>query len=349
MAFKRILRTARRALPTIIGATIGSAVPGVGTALGASLGAGAGSLARGDSIGKAFGQGALAYGGARVLGGLSSPASSGGGGIGLPSFLRGTAVDRIIPSMDDISGVFGRTAGSPVSGGIGPTQGTGVIGSVGRAASGISDAIPNVGLSDIFGSGAQVPGASAAPVTDPSAQLPWLQQGAQQATDAVAPGFESFLRNNQGLLSAAGLGAQALMGDRESAMERNLRDSANRARGYADTFINAGTTGQLPQGLSEGIMQGYEAAKAAIRNKYAGLGLSGSTMEMQELNNLEQRLATQKFDASMNLANTGFQAAGVADATYRALLQNEMNNDIQLMEAIARLSGAGGYSAAAGA
>lgn len=288
-----------------VGAALGIGAPAAGALLGAGSGALNARLGRRD-----VGTGALIGGGAGYLSAGGNPfgsatTTSSGGGIGLPSFLKDTAVDRIIPSMEDITGIFGSSS---------------------------------------------TPATESAPISAEENLIQRARQaaGVESASSgggAIAPGFESFLKNNTGLLSAAGLGAQALMGDRESAAERNLRDSANRARGYANTFIEAGTSGQLPQGLSEGIMQGYEAAKAAIRNKYANLGLAGSTMEVQELNNLERNLASQKFDASMNLANTGFQAAGVADATYRALLQNEINNDNQLMDAIARLSGAGGYSA----
>lgn len=278
-----------------VGQAIGVSTPVAGAILGAGSGAINAKLGRRD-----VGTGALIGGGAGYLsgGGLSGGAQAATAGqSSLPSFLRGTAVDRLIPNMEDITGALG---------------------------------ISSPSAEDVIVQRAQEAAGAGAPA------------------DGIASGFESFMKNNSGLLSAAGMGAQYLMSNKQSGAEKNLRDLAGRQGATARSFLEAGASGQLPQGLSEGIMQGYEAAKTSIRNKYAGLGLSGSTMEMQELNDLERRLASQKFDASMALVNQGMDASQIANNTYTALVNKELADDSALADALFNMMRGTGYSTAVG-
>lgn len=85
--------------------------------------------------------------------------------------------------------------------------------------------------------------------------------------------------------------------------------------------------GQLPAGAQALISNATRAAKATLKSKFAGLGMSGSTSEATALAQVDQNAAAQTFDMAMSLYNTGMKQAGMSADIYRALLGYAQTQD----------------------
>lgn len=106
----------------------------------------------------------------------------------------------------------------------------------------------------------------------------------------------------------------------------------------------AAMNGQLPGGAEAGIQQGLNAAQAAIRSKYANMGLSGSTMEGQDLANAEQAAVAMRFQIGQEMARTGLAGAGNANALasslYDMIMQSMLQQGSQMGDALSAFAGA---------
>lgn len=125
-------------------------------------------------------------------------------------------------------------------------------------------------------------------------------------------------------------------------------------RSLAGQNSNLGTTlsrgaieemqGHLPGSAEQGIQQGLAAAKAAIQSRYAGMGLTGSTMEAQDLANAEMAATAQRFTIGNQMAATGLSAAFNADTLatelYSQIMQGEIAQGTELGNALAGFAGA---------
>lgn len=105
------------ALP-IIGAAIGSAVPGIGTALGASIGSGAGTLASGGNIGQALLSGVGGYAGGNIAGSVL------GNSLGTVGSALGLSTANALPWAAANSSL-----GSALASGIGSSAANSIAGS----------------------------------------------------------------------------------------------------------------------------------------------------------------------------------------------------------------------------
>lgn len=154
-------------------------------------------------------------------------------------------------------------------------------------------------------------------------------------------GFTDFLKANKGLLlPGAALAASALKGKSTPAPENTpsgsnltniasgLNTNAANINATANSLIPSVTTGVLPPGADAMVNDALRGAQSSIRSKYASMGLSGSTMEAQELSSAAQSAASQRFQMANTLTNTGLNAAGISS--------NEMNSSARIYEAIMR-------------
>ncbi len=98
--------------------------------------------------------------------------------------------------------------------------------------------------------------------------------------------------------------------------------------------------GTLPPGAQAGLDEASASAKAAVRSKYAQMGMSGSTSELSELNQIDQRMKAQSFQYASQLLNSGVQMSGLSGNLYRYLLSAQQADDEQLSNAIANFAGA---------
>ena len=94
------------------------------------------------------------------------------------------------------------------------------------------------------------------------------------------------------------------------------------------------SSGTLPAGVQQSIVQATDAAKASIRSRYAAMGQSGSSAEMQDLASVDQHAATQGATIATQLLNTGISETGLSEQIYANLLTAATQQNAQLGQAI---------------
>lgn len=92
------------------------------------------------------------------------------------------------------------------------------------------------------------------------------------------------------------------------------------------------------------IARQVRQAQAAIRQRYAGMGMSGSTAEQQDLNAATEAGVDMQFKIGQQMATTGLNAAaalsGQSATIYAALLNQQTQRDTQLGNALASFAAA---------
>ncbi len=153
-------------------------------------------------------------------------------------------------------------------------------------------------------------------------------------------GVSSFLKNNSTALGLGGLGLslgkQALFPPKIPGADQ-LGANAGLARSIAENFGSGGLNGAQ----SAASQQALASQISAIKAKYAGMGLSGSTAEQQDIQNAQNaNLASQSQAINQN-AQTALSALGVSNAPTQAIAQQALQDDKDLSEAIALMAAAG--------
>lgn len=273
-----------------------------------------GSIGTGiGDIGSAVGSGlsGLATGAENVGGDLLSGAQSLVGGLG-----------------SSLGGLFG------LSGGGGPVS-PGTIANTTAA---------GVNPTALAGAGAAAPAAatSAASFSAPPGVTPIdpLLSAAGQATEAppVAPGpltapfsapgagsnFLSSIINPKTALPLGLLSYDILRGSQNPAEVKQLQALSAQQQGIAANqgqLASAEQEGILPTGGQQLVQQTLQANEAAIRSKYAQMGMSGSTAETQDLQAARDQSLAQTFQIGNQLATTGFNEVNAATGESSSLLE----------------------------
>lgn len=129
----------------------------------------------------------------------------------------------------------------------------------------------------------------------------------------------------------------------------NLKTEANQLQGLGlqnEQYLASGT---LPPGVQGGIDQATQAAIAAIKSKYASMGMSGSSAEQQDIANAEMTAKTQGANIAMNLLNQGVSETGLSSGIYEEMIKNSMATDQSFASAFTNLASAiGGGSGGGG-
>ncbi len=127
----------------------------------------------------------------------------------------------------------------------------------------------------------------------------------------------------------------------------NLRNMASKADGEASVLQAGGQAaleGHIPGQAQQIIDRSVEQQEAQIRQRYAGMGMSGSTAEQMDLNAIHQRGVEQTFAVSQQMAATGLNAAaaraGVSPAIYQYLLEDETKRGSDFGDALAGFAAA---------
>lgn len=213
---------------------------------------------------------------------------------------------------------------------------------------------PDTGQANIFQM-ANVPAAQQG--TNPIAQVfgqpavasPGMQLGAQlpfAGASMPTPGAPTdpslfsqasgFLKDNyKWMLPALGIGYSALRSDRAAPGEGQMQAYAQRMGQLGSQLTDPLMTGQLPPGYQSAFDRMRQSAEAAIKSKYAKMGISGSSMERSELAAVPQQIETQKLQLAQSLATQGMQAMGLGSAAYNQIAQNTIAQDKELANALA--------------
>lgn len=302
----------------VLGSTIlpglGFAIPGAATIGGAAGGAAGGKLAGHKGLGlilDAVGGGV--YPNATdildtVSGGISSAGQSIGNATGLTDLINSTVGGADIPSpalstalsgADKAAAAAGSTVSAPA------LAGTSGVGST--ALSGATeDFLKNIASSS----------ASAAPA-------------------ASSGGIMSFLKDN---ITPLTLASSVLQGDKQPVGMDQLQAHAGMAGKVGEDLVNSLATGKLPPGAQASIDEQVNSAIASIKSKYGQMGLSGSTMEVQEIEHAKQMGQALAFQYASQATQTGLNALGTSDQVYQTIMNTTLQQDQALMDVLARFA-----------
>jgi hypothetical protein len=200
---------------------------------------------------------------------------------------------------------------------------------------------PNTGQVNVFQM-ANVPVAQ--PGTNPLMDIQNVAKGVAGGAASDPSLFSQgtgFLKDNyKWMLPALGIGYSALRSDRATPGEGQLNAYAQRMGQMGNQLTDPLMTGQLPPGYQSAFDRMQQSAEAAIKSKYAKMGISGSSMERSELAAVPQQLETQKLQLAQSLATQGMQAMGLGSAAYNQIAQNTIAQDKELSNALAMFGAA---------
>lgn len=283
----------------------------------------------------------------------------------------GEVASNLWGGVKALGGAIGKGVGSIVDGLSGAT-GQAASGSVGSTMPALSQSVP--ALADVagkagssflspsaFGSGpiADVMSKIGTPVTDGLTKyatpdiLSTIAPNAAKAASGGGFNLSSLLKYAAPAYSVYNAVSQHNAADKRLDVLRGQADTmqASAAPMRADaTILNRGAAeamqGRLPGQAMSAIQQALESAKATIRSSYADKGLSGSTMEAQDIADAQRRAVASQFQIGNQMAQTGFNAAanmgsaaGNIDANslnlYRTILDAESKEDTEFGNALA--------------
>jgi hypothetical protein len=342
---------------------------GEGAAKGAesgAIGGAAGPL--GAGLGEAVGIGS-------DVGGIIGGAAGGAGGAAVTGSnpLIGAAEGAAAPAINAVAGWLGGTTAitpsSPSTGG--PTAaGTGASAGAQSAAS-LGQLDPTAGgggppsafLGTITGGGPNVDGAGAMGLSDPTFMLPtgttstgdntFSATGFTPITGAgvtsggtidAGGGFGADImgliqRNPGALLSGGLLASQLFRGNEPYPAEKQLQNLATNAGTQGQALSGYLQSGTLPPGAQANVDASTNAAEARIRAANARLGLSGSTMEAQQLGEAKQQAAGQQFLIANELLGQGAKYTNISANIYDELLKSQAGTDQEFQKALMAFAG----------
>ena len=281
-------------------------------------------------------------GGVAGLSSSGAPGSSGGAATGAPGATSG----GFTPDALSGTSIQGLTTPPANLGDIAPPGGTGSLGLTNALETGAANA--NTGLSGpiTFSGGSPISAATgpataaggagaAAPSGFWNAASNFVQNPslstAGTALSNVPPGLA---------LGAGGLAYDAIKGQQPIPNLSNIESQAQSLAAGGQTLLGPLEGGPLPAGAQSAINQGVQSAQAAIRSKYASMGLSGSPMEQDELNQAQETAIQQQFQVAQQMAGVGAQITGLDISTYNDIINAKLTQDKELQDAIASFAGA---------
>ena len=147
-------------------------------------------------------------------------------------------------------------------------------------------------------------------------------------------------KNPTAVLSGLGLAYNVMKGQQtpKYSAEMQAQAAALQAQGaQLQGYLNSGT---LPPGIGSALSGAHDSAASAIRSRYANMGMSGSSAEMQDLNNLAQTTVSQGADIANKLLQTGVSEQQFASGLYQNLMATSMQQDTNMSNAIAGFTNA---------
>ena len=109
-----------------------------------------------------------------------------------------------------------------------------------------------------------------------------------------------------------------------------LKNVAGQTYGAGQQEVQAAQAGQLPPGMEQQFDQQLAAQIAAIQANYAAKGLSGSSMEQQDIAAAQNQIQAQKQQELQTYLQQGLNTLGTAGSDYAAIgeLQMKQNQDM---------------------
>ena len=133
----------------------------------------------------------------------------------------------------------------------------------------------------------------------------------------------------RGLVGAGTLGYE-MLDQRQSPQMGNIASIANQLGATGSQYL----TGQLPAGQQSMIEQASKANIQNVKNHYAQMGLSGSTMEAQAVSNEYSKVMQMQGAESVRLVSEGVQMLGIDAQLVGQMWQANQEQNRALGEAI---------------
>ena len=105
-------------------------------------------------------------------------------------------------------------------------------------------------------------------------------------------------------------------------------------------MMSAGLGGPLPPGAQALVNQQQNAGMANVRSTYDKLGLSGSTMEAQAQQSVNEQTMGTAFKISQDMMIQGMKATGLSEAMYSEIMQANVAQDTAFAKAIGNFAAA---------
>lgn len=135
-------------------------------------------------------------------------------------------------------------------------------------------------------------------------------------------------------VSGLGLAANLMMGSGTGNAQKKLNEIAGGQNAQGQQLQSYLANGTLPPGAQQWVDQQTAAQKAAIRAKHSSNGTQGSSMEVQELNQVDQAATAQMFTIASQLLNTGISETGASGTLYNYLMQQENQDSKEMSDAL---------------
>ena len=191
--------------------------------------------------------------------------------------------------------------------------------------------------------------ASTGGVIDLTTPVGAADAAAQAGGEGLASKAGSWLaKNPTSILSALGMAANMAKGQQPPKYSGNLQAQADAMNARGAQLQGYLTSGTLPPGIGDALAGAHDSAAAAIRGRYAKMGMSGSSAEMQDLNNLAQTTVSQGADIANKLLATGVSQQQFAAGLYQNLMATSMQQDVAMSNAISGFTNAMAKASAVG-
>ena len=129
---------------------------------------------------------------------------------------------------------------------------------------------------------------------------------------------------------------------------KDLSDEAKQLAALGTQQQSYLSSGTLPAGAQAGINTATKSAIAAIKSKYASMGMSGSSAEQQEIQQAQQNAQAQGTQIAMQLMQQGVSDTQMSAQIYDNIIKNTMTSDKDFASAFTNLAGVVGGGSGGG-
>jgi hypothetical protein len=175
--------------------------------------------------------------------------------------------------------------------------------------------------------------------------------GATAIGNAGAEGFGTqamnyLTKNPSLLLSGAGLLGNMLMGQQQPKFQKQLSAEAQAMQAQGQQLASYLAGGNLPPGVQAQLNSAHEAAIASVRSQHANRGTSGSSMEAQDLQRINEAIVSQGASIATQLLQAGISEQQMAAGIYNNLMNSSLAQDQRMSQAVSGFTNALAYGAA---
>ncbi len=160
----------------------------------------------------------------------------------------------------------------------------------------------------------------------------------------------SAVKNNPLLAAGAlGMGYNMIKGDQQPKGYNQLQSEAQALGSQGAQLQQEALNNSLPPAAQAQLNEAANAMKAQIRTTYAQMGLSGSSMEAQQMAGVDAKVASEGYQMTQSLLQQGVQESNMASQLYAQLLNANSQQAAAQTSAIGNFAGALGGAGLKGA